>query len=140
MSIYDVIIIGGRVAGSAAAIELSKRGHKILVLDQSPPTKDVISTHFVNPRGLSYLNELGVLDTLARDTPLFKHFDVTVDDIKAPEPPPVKFINSRTSTRTPPGQILRPSAGRTPKTRFCLSLRVYFPWTPTHRTCGDFRT
>ena len=31
MSIYDVIIIGGRVAGSAAAIELSKRGQKFLV-------------------------------------------------------------------------------------------------------------
>ena len=82
MSIYDVIIIGGRVAGSAAAIELSKRGHKVLVLDQCPPAKDVISTHFVNPRGLSYLSELGVLDTLASDTSLFRHFDVEVDDIK----------------------------------------------------------
>lgn len=78
---YDVLIIGARIAGSATAIRLAELGYKVCVVDRATRPSDVLSTHFMNPRGMTYLKKLGVLDTLLQDTPAFEYFDVQVDDI-----------------------------------------------------------
>lgn len=61
---FEVIIIGARVAGSSLAIRLVRMGKKVLVVDKAEFPSDAISTHFMNPRGMTYLKDLGVLDDL----------------------------------------------------------------------------
>jgi glycine/D-amino acid oxidase-like deaminating enzyme len=48
---YDVIIVGARVAGSATALLLARRGLKVLVLDRAAFPSDTLSTHQVQVPG-----------------------------------------------------------------------------------------
>jgi 2-polyprenyl-6-methoxyphenol hydroxylase-like FAD-dependent oxidoreductase len=67
---YDVIIVGARVAGSATALLLSRRGLTVLVLDRATFPSDTLSTHQVQVPGVAALARWGVLDrVLAADTP-----------------------------------------------------------------------
>ena len=63
---FDVIIVGARVAGSAAAIMLGRKRFKVLLLDKSAFPSDTISTHIVLAGGTRVLERLGMLDTLER--------------------------------------------------------------------------
>jgi flavin-dependent dehydrogenase len=67
---YDVIIVGARVAGSATALLLARRGLKVLVLDRAAFPSDTLSTHQVQVPGVARLARWGVLDQiLAAGTP-----------------------------------------------------------------------
>lgn len=61
---YDAIVVGGRVAGSATALLLARRGARVLVLERGAYGSDTLSTHFIWPRGTRRLAEMGVLDSL----------------------------------------------------------------------------
>ena len=63
---FDAIIVGARVAGSAAAIMLGRKRLKVLLVDKSAFPSDTISTHIVLAGGTQVLGRLGVLDTLER--------------------------------------------------------------------------
>lgn len=63
---YDVIIVGARVAGSAAAILMARQGRKILMLDRATFPSDTISTHIVMSGGARVLERMGALDPLKR--------------------------------------------------------------------------
>ena len=63
---YDVIVVGGRVAGAASALLLARRGARVLVLERGTLGSDTLSTHFIWPRGARRLAELGVLDKVWR--------------------------------------------------------------------------
>jgi len=63
---FDVIIVGARVAGTAAAIMLGRRRLKVLLLDKSAFPSDTISTHIVLAGGTQVLKRLGVLETMER--------------------------------------------------------------------------
>src|SRR5215467_11476360 len=68
---YDVIIVGARVAGSATALLLARRGVKVLVVDRATFPSDTLSTHQVQLPGVSRLARWGVLDEiLAAGTPV----------------------------------------------------------------------
>ena len=68
---YDVIIVGARVAGSATAMLLARRGLKVLVVDRATFPSDTLSTHQVQVPGVARLARWGVLDAvLAAGTPL----------------------------------------------------------------------
>ena len=68
--LYDVIIVGARVAGSATALLLARRGLKVLVLDRATFPSDTLSTHQVQVPGVARLARWGVLDQiLAAGTP-----------------------------------------------------------------------
>ncbi|WP_223589136.1 NAD(P)/FAD-dependent oxidoreductase [Neobacillus bataviensis] len=87
---YDVIIVGGRVAGSAAAYELSQKGFKVLLLERSQFPSDILSTHNFFNNSLLMLKEIGVLGKLlATGTPTYKRafiqFDHEVIDGEFPE-------------------------------------------------------
>ena len=58
---YDVLIVGGRVAGSSLALLLAQRGHRVLVVDRDRFPSDTLSTHFVGHQGVEMLAQLGVL-------------------------------------------------------------------------------
>lgn len=59
---YDVIIVGGRVAGSATALQLASRGLDVLVVERAARGSDTTSTHALLEPGIEVLDRLGVLD------------------------------------------------------------------------------
>lgn len=72
---YDVLIAGGRVAGSSAAITLGRAGYRVLLVERQRMPSDIISTHVVWPDGIGALDRLGVLDQiLATGAPPAHHF------------------------------------------------------------------
>lgn len=67
---HDVVIVGGRVAGAAAALLLARRGRRVLVVDQERPGRDTLSTHALMRAGVVQLQRWGVLDrVVAAGTP-----------------------------------------------------------------------
>jgi 2-polyprenyl-6-methoxyphenol hydroxylase-like FAD-dependent oxidoreductase len=72
---YDIVIAGGRVAGTAAAIGLAQQGYRVLLAERVAMPSDTLSTHFLWPDGVSALGRLGVLDeVLAEGTPEIHYF------------------------------------------------------------------
>jgi flavin-dependent dehydrogenase len=63
---HDVIIVGARVAGSATALLLARRGLKVLVLDRATFPSDTLSTHQVQVPGVARLARWGVLDAVLK--------------------------------------------------------------------------
>src|SRR5262249_37846065 len=46
---YDVLIVGGRVAGASLALLLAQRGHRVLMIDRDQFPSDTLSTHYLSP-------------------------------------------------------------------------------------------
>ncbi|MGA9723822.1 MAG: FAD-dependent monooxygenase [Candidatus Binatus sp.] len=63
---FDAIIVGARVAGSAAAILLARDGRRVLLVDKDSFPSDRLSTHIVLGGGTKVLDRIGVLETLER--------------------------------------------------------------------------
>jgi len=61
---YDVIVVGGRVAGAATAMLLARSGHRVLVLERSPMPSDTVSTHAILRSGVLQLRRWGLLDSI----------------------------------------------------------------------------
>ena len=61
---YDVIIVGARVAGAPTAMLLAWRGLKVLVVDRATFPSDTLSTHQVQLPGVARLARWGVLDAV----------------------------------------------------------------------------
>ncbi|HTR63204.1 MAG TPA: FAD-dependent monooxygenase [Candidatus Binataceae bacterium] len=63
---FDAIIVGARVAGSAAAIMLVRAGLRILLVDKASFPSDTISTHIVLSGGAAVLSRIGAMEALER--------------------------------------------------------------------------
>ncbi len=63
---FDAIIVGARVAGSAAAILLARDGRRVLLIDKDVFPSDRLSTHIVLGGGTKVLERIGVLEMLER--------------------------------------------------------------------------
>jgi flavin-dependent dehydrogenase len=59
---HDVVVVGGRVAGSATAMLLARLGHDVVVLDQASFPSDTVSTHSIARSGVVQLRRWGLLD------------------------------------------------------------------------------
>jgi len=59
---HDVVVAGGRVAGSATAMLLARLGHDVVVLDQASFPSDTVSTHSIARSGVVQLRRWGLLD------------------------------------------------------------------------------
>ena len=67
---YDVIVVGARVAGASTAMLLARRGLKVLAVDRAAFPSDTLSTHQVQVPGVARLRRWGILDgVLAAGTP-----------------------------------------------------------------------
>ena len=67
---YDLIIVGTRVAGSATAMLMARRGLSVLAVDRAAFPSDTLSTHQVQVPGIALLERWGLLDELiAAGTP-----------------------------------------------------------------------
>jgi 2-polyprenyl-6-methoxyphenol hydroxylase-like FAD-dependent oxidoreductase len=63
---FDAIVVGARVAGTAAAIFLARQRRRVLLLDKAAFPSDTISTHIVLGGGAKVLGQLGVLEALEK--------------------------------------------------------------------------
>ena len=67
---YDVIVVGARCAGAAAALLLARRGLRVLVVDKSRHGSDTLSTHALMRGGVLQLHRWGLLGAVrAAGTP-----------------------------------------------------------------------
>ena len=67
---FDVVIAGAGVAGSATAIHLARRGRKVLLVDRSAFPRRKACGEGLFPAGVRELGDLGVLDRLEPATVL----------------------------------------------------------------------
>ncbi|WP_209428185.1 NAD(P)/FAD-dependent oxidoreductase [Pararhodobacter sp. SW119] len=61
---YDMVIVGARCAGSAAALTLARGGARVLVVERDAPGTDTLSTHALMRGALMLLANWGLLDQL----------------------------------------------------------------------------
>ena len=74
----DVVVVGARVAGAAAAAELARAGRTVVTVDSSTFPSDTLSTHVVWPETVAEIRDLGGLaELLAGGSP--KMLGVHVD-------------------------------------------------------------
>ncbi len=73
---YDVIIVGGRVAGSTLAARLAQAGRAVLLLErQSLPSPHPASSPVINAAAMHYLDEIGADEAqYARGVPPSRRF------------------------------------------------------------------
>src|SRR6185312_8763706 len=80
---FDVIVVGGRCAGSPLAALLARQGLKVAVVERAAFPKDTLSTHIFQAPAINFLKRLGVservLETGAR--PLTK-VDLRQEDFR----------------------------------------------------------
>ncbi len=73
MNDYDVVIVGGRVAGASTALLLARAGLRVAVLERSRAGSDTVSTHALMRAGVLQLSRWGVLpEVLAAGTPAIR--------------------------------------------------------------------
>jgi flavin-dependent dehydrogenase len=73
---HDVVIVGARCAGAAAARLLAKAGHDVVMVDRSHPARDTSSTHSLARGGVVQLQRWGLLDeVLASGAPELRSVD-----------------------------------------------------------------
>ncbi len=88
---YDVIIVGGRVAGAVLATRLGKLGHRVLVLEKSQFPSGTLSTSFFRAPALRVFEKIGVMDKVSAMAPrmelIWNYIDghILVDPVDAPE-------------------------------------------------------
>jgi 2-polyprenyl-6-methoxyphenol hydroxylase-like FAD-dependent oxidoreductase len=62
---YDAIIVGARCAGATTAMLLTRRGHRVLLVDRATFPSDLPHGHFLHRRGPARLKRWGLLDRVA---------------------------------------------------------------------------
>jgi 2-polyprenyl-6-methoxyphenol hydroxylase-like FAD-dependent oxidoreductase len=66
---YDVIIVGGRVAGSILATRLGQYGFRVLLLEKASFPSDTLSTSFFRAPALRVFEKIGVLEEVKSAAP-----------------------------------------------------------------------
>jgi flavin-dependent dehydrogenase len=81
-AVYDVVIVGGRIAGASLALRLGAAGLSVLVLEHASfPSRPAVSAPFLLPHAMALLDELGVDErTYAAGTPQLRRFVLEVSD------------------------------------------------------------
>src|ERR1700730_573761 len=66
---YDVVVVGGRVAGTSVAVLLRRRGMSVAIFDRAKLPGDTMSTHVIYPNTIARLERLGALDRIMTHPP-----------------------------------------------------------------------
>ena len=73
MNTFDVVVVGGRVAGASTAMLLARAGLKVALVDRGRRGSDTLSTHALMRPGVMQLARWGVLDhVVAAGTPAIR--------------------------------------------------------------------
>src|SRR5438034_9393757 len=79
-AMYDVIVIGARVAGSPTAMLLARKGYRVLLLDKASFPSETLSTHMITVEGSAQLRRWGLLDQVeASNCPPVKKIILDLD-------------------------------------------------------------
>ncbi|MGV9420422.1 NAD(P)/FAD-dependent oxidoreductase [Streptomyces sp. NPDC003674] len=87
---YDVIVVGARLAGASTAMLLARAGYRVLMVDRDRVVRDTLSTLHIHPSGVAALHRWNVLpEVLATGCPPLERIrhaagDAVVND--TPEP------------------------------------------------------
>lgn len=92
---YDVVVVGGRCAGAATAMQLARGGCRVLLLDRAQKLGNALSTHFLWPRGASYLADWGVLDAVLAVTPSGREVEIVMEGVALRGEVPLAAIAER---------------------------------------------
>lgn len=87
---YDVIVVGARVAGAPTAMLLARKGYRVLLLDRGRFPSDTLSTHYIHQPGMAYLKQWGLHDqVVASNCPPFRRmrFDLGPFALEGLAPP-----------------------------------------------------
>jgi 2-polyprenyl-6-methoxyphenol hydroxylase-like FAD-dependent oxidoreductase len=80
---FDVLIVGGRCAGSPLAALLARAGVRVGVIEKVAFPRDTLSTHIFQASAINFLHRLGVLDEVrATGAPLVTQVDLRQDDYR----------------------------------------------------------
>lgn len=83
----DVVIVGSRCAGSAAAIALARRGRSVIALDGASFPSDTLSTHLFFPHHWAELERLGARERVMElDPPLHTRAGLAAPDVEVVGP------------------------------------------------------
>ncbi|MFL5913765.1 MAG: NAD(P)/FAD-dependent oxidoreductase [Gaiellaceae bacterium] len=127
---YDVAIVGGSLAGCAAATLFARRGARVALIEKSPSMDHykVVCTHFIQPTALPVIERLGLRRPLEEAGAVFGTLDVythgrwirfpTPDELPEDEGPSVSV---RRQTLDP---MLRGVAAGTPGVDYMPGMRV----------------
>jgi flavin-dependent dehydrogenase len=86
---YDVVVVGGRCAGSPLAMLLAREGLSVALVEQATFPRDTLSTHIFETSALAFLNRIGVLSALrATGAPIVNHVDLRQEGFRARVPVP----------------------------------------------------
>src|SRR5215471_590650 len=86
---FDVVVVGGRCAGSPLAALLARAGLSVALVEQARFPRDTLSTHTFQSAALTFLQRLGVLSAVrATGAPIVNHLDPRQGDFRARVPWP----------------------------------------------------
>ena len=78
---YDVVVVGGRVAGASTALLLARAGARVALVDRSAYGTDTLSTHGLMRAGVLQLSRWGLLDdVIGAATPAIRRTTFHYDD------------------------------------------------------------
>ncbi len=99
---YDAIIVGARCAGSPTAMQLARKGYRVLVVDRATFPSDTVSTHVVQPVAVAALARWGLIDRLTATgcppihTYSYDFGPVAISGAPGPKDTPVAYCPRRT--------------------------------------------
>src|SRR5262245_55991617 len=81
---FDVVIIGGGIAGNAVAATLARAGKGVLVLERTTVYRDRVLGEYFQPWGVAELRILGLFDTLVQAGGVVITRNVPYDETEQP--------------------------------------------------------
>lgn len=80
----DVVVVGGRCAGSALAVLLSRQGLKVVVLERIQHPRTTLSSHALQTDAVSFLERMEVIDKIVQTgAPFMTRVDTRMEDFRA---------------------------------------------------------
>jgi menaquinone-9 beta-reductase len=81
---FDVAVVGGGLAGSATALHLARRGHRVVVRERGSSPREKVCGEGLMPHGVAEIAALGLLDAVRATAPVpFHGVRYRIDDMCA---------------------------------------------------------